>query len=304
MPKKTLTITPTPAPMQTPKRSRATARSFALDVDPLSPIAHLQPVIDRFDGRTAPAREEFLARWRDPVVGKDGIEFGGTLWWSRDLHRLTSVPRGSEGKRPTLELLYDAAAKSRDDLADVTLVVRDPLGAVRVRVLCVRRSGAQRTANRDEERAAQQRHERELLERRTAFESRASVELTGLGAKASHDTLAAARTRQGRPGDLRGRSVRAGKGEPTPDAARSAGSPASPRASAASARGHAAPLPRGAKRAKSTTSAKSTKTASRAAATKAPSSTPSDLHTTSTSKWTAFNAFAAALGRTKSGPTE
>lgn len=303
MPKKTLTLTPTPPPTKTSKRSRARARTFALDVDPLSPIASLQPVIDGFDGRTAPAREEFLARWRDPVVGKDGIEFAGTLWWSRDLHRLTSVPRDSEGKRPTLELLYDAAARSRDDLAEVTLVVRDPLGAVRVRVLCVRRSGAQRAANRDEERASQQRHERELLERRTAFERRASIELTGLGAKGPHDTLAAARTRQGRPGDLRGRSVRAGKGEPTPDTARSGRAPASPRASGASARGPAAPLPRGAKRAKST-SAKSTKAVSRAAATKAPSSTPSDLHSTSSSKWTAFNAFAAALGRTKSGPTE
>ncbi|MCC6772872.1 MAG: hypothetical protein IT360_16905, partial [Gemmatimonadaceae bacterium] len=91
--------------------------------EPASPWARLQPVLATFDLSRAPTREAFLARKTGVVVGKDGIEFGSVLWWSPHLRRHTSVPMASQAKRPTLHLLYDAAAKSRGALEDVTLLV-------------------------------------------------------------------------------------------------------------------------------------------------------------------------------------
>lgn len=162
----------------------------------------------------------FLSRKVDPVVGKDGIEFGGLLWWNDALKRHTSVPPASQAKRPRLELRFDAAARSRGDLQDVLLVVLDEQGAVVERVRCRPRRKAQSPEARIDVRDAQARYERELVARRTRLERRAAVELAGGGAGPLLDTLAEARAKQGRPNDARTGSIPkaadAGPASPTP----------------------------------------------------------------------------------------
>lgn len=174
--------------------------------EPASPWAQLQPVLESFDLAEAPRREPFLARETTVVVGKDGIEFGSALWSSPRLQRHTSVPLASKAKRPTLHLLYDAAARSRGALEEVTLLVLDEHGCVRERIRCTPRSDAQHRNDRHEERAAQKRYEAELAARRTELERQANVTLTGQGAGVAQDQLAAARKAQGRPGELRART--------------------------------------------------------------------------------------------------
>lgn len=213
---------------------------------PASPWARLQPTLATFDLSHAPAREAFLARKDDVVVGKDGIEFDRVLWWSPHLRRHTTVPLASKAKRPTLRLLFDAAANSRGALEDVTLVVLDEQGGVRERIRCTPRHDAQHTSDRDAERAAQQRYEATLEQRRAARERQANVMLTGQGAGPVHDQLAAARKRQGRPGQRGARaSTRAaenaarGKGrvDPAPRTRSQSPSPTSSRSGKPSARG-------------------------------------------------------------------
>lgn len=175
--------------------------------EPASPWARLQPTLASFDLAEAPTRETFLARETAVVVGKDGIEFGSALWSSPRLRRHTSVPRSSKAKRPTLHLLYDAAARSRGALEEVTLLVLDEHGCVRERIRCTPRSDAQRRSDRDEERATQLRYEAALETRRAALERHANVTLTGQGAGVAQDQLAVARKAQGRPGELRARAT-------------------------------------------------------------------------------------------------
>lgn len=256
---------------RTPPRAAA---PLPLDAEPLSPLARLAPVLARTDLTSSPKREEFLAVHDAPVIGKDGIEFAGHLWWSSDLRRLTSVPPASKGKRPTLELRYDAAARSRDSLDEILLLLRDADGVVRQRVRCRPRRDAQQTAHRDEERAAQQGYERELRERRAAYERQAAVALTGHGADGVIETIAHARRQQGRPGELR--RTRAPKQEKrdTPDipGTRAKSAQRTPTATTRTARQR------------------------RAAATAA---TSPAVPSPATSKWAQFNALIAAQSRAR-----
>ncbi|MCC6769779.1 MAG: hypothetical protein IT360_01090 [Gemmatimonadaceae bacterium] len=132
------------------------------------------------------------------------------------MRRHTSVPMASQAKRPTLHLLYDAAAKSRGALEDVTLLVYDEQGCVRDRIRGTPRYDAQQRSDRDEERAAQQRYEVALEARRTELERQANVTLTGQGAAAPQDQMAAARKAQGRPGERGRRAPKRATASDTP----------------------------------------------------------------------------------------
>lgn len=199
------------APTRVPKR--APDSQTLAHFEPASPWARLQPVLATFDLAKAPKRETFLARETAVVVRKEGIEFGSVLWWAPHVRRHTSVPRSSKAKRPTLHLLYDAAAKSRGALEEVTLLVLDEQGCVRERIRCTPRSDAQRGSDRHEERMAQTRYEAALEARRAELERQANVTFTGQGAGVAQDQLAVARKAQGRPGELRARAPRRAKAD-------------------------------------------------------------------------------------------
>ena len=193
------------------RRRRSSRRDIATasppvsggEVIPTSPMAMLRPVLARFDANKAPNKELLLSTSPgSPIIGKDGIEFGGTLWWNDRLRKWTTLPPNSKGKRSKLELRYDAAALSRETLRDVTLVVLDETDVVRERIVCKLRSVVQATTDRDRDRRSSKVYEDDLAHRCKKAEARAALFAGGSAVAEAQADIGRARSRQGRPGEF------------------------------------------------------------------------------------------------------
>jgi len=174
---------------------RGSAAARANDArDPVSPLA----VFTANVGARIPStltRESMLSVQAHETVGEHGISFDGTQWWSPKLRPYVTLPPAARKRALTMEVRWDEPAKTRRQLDRITVIVRDELGQAVDTIHCRHRSVEQVTHDREKEKADARSYEKDLQQRRTEIEIRATQRFAGPGAARAHADMVLAPTK-------------------------------------------------------------------------------------------------------------